>query len=235
MIEIVCGGCGQLLSIPEEYAGKVGKCRNCSSRVAVPPPISNTTEIVVNSTISNAVHETDTEQVRPKNESNSVSDTPAVGGSPTSTVYTMTGVQDLLEVYSDRLAITPKGLLGFFNKGLKGRKEIPYASIVAVQLRNADLLTNGYIQFTLPGGNESRGGIMAAVRDENTMVFSGSQNNALANEIRNWIMKQVNSTRASSLTVTPSLSQELQKLVSLKEDGLLSDEEFIAAKAKLLL
>ena len=37
-----------------------------------------------------------------------------------SPIYTMHGVQDLLEVYADKVCITPRGVLGFFNKGMKG-------------------------------------------------------------------------------------------------------------------
>jgi len=32
--------------------------------------------------------------------------------------YTMKGVQDLLEVFEDKITITPKGVLGFLNKGI---------------------------------------------------------------------------------------------------------------------
>ena len=43
---------------------------------------------------------------------------------PTTPKYSIRGVQDVLEVFDDKLMITPKGLLGFLNKGLKGTKEI---------------------------------------------------------------------------------------------------------------
>ena len=37
-----------------------------------------------------------------------------------SPVYTMKGVGGLLEVYEDKVDITPKGVMGFLAKGLKG-------------------------------------------------------------------------------------------------------------------
>lgn len=70
-------------------------------------------------------------------------------------VFTLKGKQDLLEVFEDRVTIKPKGVLGFLNKGMKGTKEIPFASVVAVQFREAGPWFNGYLQFTIPGGNES--------------------------------------------------------------------------------
>jgi hypothetical protein len=84
---------------------------------------------------------------------------PAASVSPTGPVYTMRGVQDLLEVFEDRVAISPKGFMGFMNKGLKGTKEIPFTSVVAVQFKEAGAVFSGYLQFTIPGGNESKGGL----------------------------------------------------------------------------
>lgn len=96
-------------------------------------------------------------------------------------VYKMKGVGELLEVYEDSLTITPKGLLSLASKGLKGAKSIPFTSITAIQLKKSGL-TSGYLQFTLPGGVESRGGVFQAASDENTFMFAG--NNKLAEKIK---------------------------------------------------
>ncbi|BDP60172.1 hypothetical protein EfmJHP38_11100 [Enterococcus faecium] len=42
-------------------------------------------------------------------------------------------------------------------------------------------MSNGYIQFTLLGGNESRGGILAATKDENTVMFTKKYWNEMEN------------------------------------------------------
>ncbi len=150
-------------------------------------------------------------------------------------IYTMKGVQDLLEVFEDSLKITPKGVLGFLNKGLKGTKEIPFHSIVAIQFKEAGTLLSGYIQFTIPGGNESRGGLLAAQQDENTFMFAEKKNNKLAIEIKTYIettMRKLRTPQVSSPST--NLSDELQKLAGLKEQGILSDEEFQAAKKRLI-
>lgn len=46
-----------------------------------------------------------------------------------SSIHTMKGVGELLEVFDDKVTITPKGVLGFMAKGLKGTKTIPFSSI----------------------------------------------------------------------------------------------------------
>lgn len=235
MFKLACAGCGQILAIPDEYAGRVGKCRHCGSQVTAPPLLPNFRPETANSPTAEELQESRVPQEPPERDSIPVSDVSPECNSEAGPVYSMTGVQDVLEVYEDRLAITPKGVLAFFNKGLKGRKEIPFASIVAIQLKKHDYLSNGYIQFTISGGIESRGGIFAAVRDENTVVFRGEQNNALADEICLWINKQPDAARSIKPTnSTPTLSSELEKLASLRDSGILSNEEFTAAKTKLL-
>lgn len=152
-----------------------------------------------------------------------------------STIYTMKGVQDLLEVFEDKVTITPKGVLGFLNKGIKGTKEIPFHSIVAVQFKEAGAVFSGYIQFTIPGGNESKGGIFNATKDENTFMFAEKKNNDLAIEIKTYIDSAVRKSKTQQTNLpTTNLSDELQKLAGLKEQGILSDEEFQAAKKRLI-
>ena len=150
-------------------------------------------------------------------------------------IHTMKGVQDLLEVFEDRVTITPKGVLGLINKGIKGTKEIPFRSSVAVQFKQASALLSGYLQFTIPGGNESKGGIFAAAKDENTFMFRYTKNNAQAKEIKEYIVEAIRRSQAPQTTLSAtSLSDELQKLAQLKDQGVLSEDEFQAAKKKLI-
>lgn len=150
-------------------------------------------------------------------------------------VYEMKGVGELLVVYEDKLTITPKGVLGFMSKGLKGTKTIPFGSITGIQLKEAGAVISGYIQFTIPGGNESKGGVFSAASDENTFMFAEKKNNELAIKIKEYIESAVLKLRAPQATVsTTSLSDELQKLAKLREQGILSDEEFQSAKKRLI-
>ncbi len=154
-------------------------------------------------------------------------------------VFTIVGVQGVLEVYDDRVAITPKGCLSFFNLGFKGTKTIPFRSITAIQLKEAGL-TSGYIQFTLPGGNESRGGLMAATKDENSFLFRSSQNAAIR-KAKEYIDARSGPTLLTAASAappatppaSPSIADEIAKLAKLKESGALTDAEFDLLKARL--
>ena len=154
-----------------------------------------------------------------------------------SSIHTMKGVQDQLEVFEDKVTITPKGILGFMNKGLKGTKTIPFSSISAIQLKEAGAVFSGYLQFTIPGGNESKGGVFSAASDENTFMFAEKKNNALAIQIKEYIetkVQELHSPRNTQSQSATSLSDEIQKLASLRDSGVLSDQEFQTAKSRLI-
>lgn len=153
-------------------------------------------------------------------------------------IFSVVGVQDLLEVFENKVAITPKGLGALVNKGLKGTKEIPFSSIGAIQFKKAGFLTNGYLQFSIVGGNENTGGLFAAVRDENSFLFRVRDNDQVL-KIKEFISSEVLAVKTPQMTAptptaTSSLSGELQNLADLKEKGVLSEEEFQAAKKKLI-
>jgi hypothetical protein len=148
----------------------------------------------------------------------------------------MEGSNDILEVFQDKLTIAPQGLTGLLTRGLKGTKTIPFFSITAIQYKPAGMLTRGYLQFTIPGGNESRGGITDALYDENTFVFNGTDNNPSMERIKIFIEKAINDIRSprASPIANISISDEIAKLSRLMTDGILTQSEFQAAKAKLL-
>ena len=150
-------------------------------------------------------------------------------------VYSLRGVQDTLEVFNNKVTITPKGVMGFLNKGLKGTKTIPFSSITAIQIKKGGAFTNGYIQFTLVGGNESRGGLLAATNDENTFMFGKQLNNKIE-EIKEFIENQIESLKSnnSQKEKALSLSDELEKLAALKEKGIITDEEYQKVKKRII-
>lgn len=150
---------------------------------------------------------------------------------------------DLFEGYgatvtvdADGLTIRRKGLMSFSLHGLKGEKGIPFASIAAVQFKPANMLTSGYIQFSILGGNESRGGLMAATKDENSVLFKGKKQNADFERLRIAVedgMKRAKTLMAPVATTT-STADQLAKLGNLLDRGLLTREEFDKEKSALL-
>jgi Short C-terminal domain len=209
--EYPCQICNGGILVTWSMAGNPAKCPHCNVTMDIPQP-----QLLQMPTVPK-----DPEANCAKGQQNA----PGI-------IYSMTGVQDQLEVYSDRIAITPKGVLGFLNKGLKGTKTIPFTSITAMQFKKADVLTSGFLQFTVLGGNESRGGILAATKDENSFFFRSDNESAL--RIKDYVEKRVQEMRHAHSATPSSIADEIQKLGALKAQGLLTDSEFIAAKNRLL-
>ena len=153
---------------------------------------------------------------------------------PLGAIYSMKGVQDELVVYSDKLTISPKGVLAFFNKGISGTKTIYYRNISGVEFREAGAVFSGFMTFTIPGAVEQNSGIFKATKDENTFMFAGVDKNALANTIKEYVEKNLGLSTNQSNSDKGDISVELEKFARLKEQGVITEDEFVAAKKKLL-
>lgn len=125
----------------------------------------------------------------------------------------------------------------------KGEKKIPLASITATQWKPAGAVVNGFIQFTIAGGVERRSSFgkqtTDAGSDENSVVFTRKQMPAfekLREAIDGAIMERHLSVAALHYPPPAAASQadELGKMAALHQSGVLSDDEFAAAKARLL-
>lgn len=146
-------------------------------------------------------------------------------------VYTMKGEGALLEVYEDKLTITPKGVTGFLLYTTKGAKTILFSAIAGIHFKKSGGLANGYLHFTLPGDGVLEEFFSSSSR--NKFEFAGQ--NDLAMEIKDYIEKRIHESRKPQTSQSsPSIVDEIQKLADMKAKGILSDEEFQAAKRQLL-
>jgi hypothetical protein len=141
------------------------------------------------------------------------------------------GIGEVLRIYEDKISIVQVGFMGFLLKGSRGTKTIPYSSIMAVQYRKPGLLTNGYIQFTIPGGKEATGGLYAATQDENTFMFRQPQLSEM-DRAKAFIEEKL--LRNSKHGRSAGLGDEIFKLVKLLENGQISAAEFEKLKEALL-
>ncbi len=140
---------------------------------------------------------------------------------------TYKGTNGNLTLESDCVIIS-RGFKGFISSGgkIKGDKKIPYENIVATEFKKAGLVS-GFIQFSIKSGNEAKRGIFQATRDENTITFS--RNN------KQWLsVKDEIESKMGSANKTTSNLDELEKLASLKEKGIITEKEFKKKKKELL-
>ena len=142
-------------------------------------------------------------------------------------------VNGSVELTETHVIIRRKGVRAFLTQGLKGEKRIPFTSITSVQFKAAGL-TNGYIQFGVLGGIESKGGIFSATSDENTVMFTKRVGDQFA-QLRDSVERLSSIARGGDREAEkPNALAELAQLADLKERGFLTEAEFAEQKARLL-
>jgi hypothetical protein len=118
----------------------------------------------------------------------------------------------------------------------KGIKQISIESITAMQWKPAGPLVNGYIQFTVPGGNEvrSRAGkaTVQAGRDENSVIFTRKQMPAF--EHLRGVLQAVMSQRRQPQQAVPDIADRIRRLNELLSQGLITHTEYELKRSQLL-
>ena len=136
-------------------------------------------------------------------------------------------------ILKDSGVVIKRGVKGFLLGGgmLRGEKSIPFSSIVAVQLKKAGIVA-GYIQLTLMGGSEAKGGLWQSATDENTINFQAfGKNNELFAEAKELVEEKIHEIRSGG---HKSEADDLEKYAKLRDKGVLTEEEFQAKKKQLL-
>jgi hypothetical protein len=147
------------------------------------------------------------------------------------------GVNGQLELYEDKVIIKRKGTLSKLTQGFfKGDKTIYIKQITGMELREGGMI-NGYIQFSLAGGVESRRGLTGkdgAVHDENTVMFA-KKDNDLAKRIKMEIENRMTTPSQTTSNVTQIDGADMiRKYKLLFDDGIITQEEFEAKKKEIL-
>lgn len=146
-------------------------------------------------------------------------------------LFNLNGVNGQLEVYRNRVVIKRKGAISKLTQGFfKGDKEILLSRISAIQVKLGTMLTNGYIQLSLSGGNEDTKGLFDATKDENTIMFNKKYNDEVI-KIKETIYSLLENEEN---IVNTSTADELLKLKKLLDMGILSEDEFQLEKNKIL-
>lgn len=146
------------------------------------------------------------------------------------------GGKCLIILEDEKITIKRKGILAFFNYGLKGEKVIFLKNISGIQLKEARL-TIGYMQFVIMGSQESKAGLQAAMKDENTVLFGDGfhdkKMNQNAKEIKEHIERYNSNANCNSNNMFDKYDK-LEKIKRLLDNGVITKEEFEQEKKKLL-
>ena len=150
------------------------------------------------------------------------------------------GINGTVTFDGAKVAITRTGMLARMTFG-KGEKHIPLTSITAVQLKPAGALTNGFIQFTLPGGAEKNAmkghRTSSAAEDENSVMFDKKQQpafEALRDEVEDAIDRRTQPVQQAPVAAGPSAMEQMTQLTQMHDAGMITDDEFAAKRQDIL-
>ncbi|KMP50438.1 SHOCT domain-containing protein [Bacillus cereus] len=144
------------------------------------------------------------------------------------------------------LVVTPTKITIKYSRLIgRGSKEIQIKSLTGIQFKPPGFLSHGYIQFVFPGSSEVKTRSTSDLaKDENTVMFNKHEHNNFLKAkdlIEGYMNEQEKNTFASndhSSTTNPvntySVADEITKLAALKDQGILTEEEFTAKKKQLL-
>jgi hypothetical protein len=148
---------------------------------------------------------------------------------------TIKGYNGTLEVFDNKLVIK-RGIM--YHKG-RGEKEIYLRNVSGIQLKKPGL-SSGYFQISHSGAKEHKGGAWSAVYDENTIVIGSGGVYKEFEGAKRMIEQKIDALHtpapqtASAPPPTSNPYDELERLAKLKEQGIITEDEFNAKKRQLL-
>lgn len=129
---------------------------------------------------------------------------------------------------------------GFMAQGGKGTATYALDRVNGIELRMPGLAAiAGRFTIVTGGGVQQRrtAGFSAATRDPLTVTFTArhkAEFQALADAVNAALAVPRSPTVQADMVPSDGLAQQLERLAALRGDGVLTDDEFTAAKSRLL-
>lgn len=136
-------------------------------------------------------------------------------------------------VFDGQWITVVRGGLGVLTHGGRGQIRIPLSSVTAVIWKPANPMVNGYIHFSIPGRDGRTRGRSANVRlSENTVSFLRSEMKEFE-ALRDAVDAAIHGGPQPAVA-TASIPEQIAQYAALRDQGILTEEEFVAKKASLL-
>ena len=134
-----------------------------------------------------------------------------------------------------RVLIRRNGFSAFLFHANKGDKEIFIKNITAIELKEPGV-TKGYIQFSVQGEIASHGNIVDAITDENSVIIGNLRQYQDFLVAKKLIESKIYNYNNSNTFISNKFSyaDELRKLSSLKDDKIITEDEYEEQKSKIL-
>ena len=158
---------------------------------------------------------------------------PGVEASNETATAEANGVNGQVQLFGDRVRIGRKGFSARMMMGMKVDREVLLSHIRSVQFQPVGRFVDGYIQFILVGGQKAEGEASERNENENTVTFTRSQQPEFE-RLNTAIRERIGTLTQGKLKEALSNLDYLEKLASLRDKGIITEEEFIAKKKQLL-
>jgi hypothetical protein len=155
-----------------------------------------------------------------------------LGGFMDSINMEASGLNGQVELWHAKVRIRRKGQSVLSPHRFSGDKDMALSQITAIQFKKTGTITSGYIQFAFPGAQEAKQGLVEAMGDENTVAFRKAREKAF--EALKEAVEKVGETLKSSVMGTASYLGEPERLATLLDQGVLTQDEFVAKKRQIL-
>lgn len=146
----------------------------------------------------------------------------------------------IFEGYSAFLILTKHGITlrrigGLFHKQIESEKHILYKNITAIELKPVAIFQTGFIRFSFQGGSKSSDKSFNPMSDENTIALLDEKKTEEfihAKKIIEQRMREATEPRPQASG--GSDLDQLEKLASLRDKGIITEDEFQAKKKQIL-
>jgi len=147
-----------------------------------------------------------------------------------------TGIDARVQLLRQAVRIKHIGIRSFFSGANRFEKDILFPQIVSVELKKAAFFSNGYIEFVLSTHRQRHDEDKSDFDTKDAIVsFRPGQQRAFE-ALRDVVEAKISANLPTSTAASKASTDldQLEKLASLRDKGIITDEEF-SRKKKLLL
>ena len=154
------------------------------------------------------------------------------------------GQNGKITLYDDYIELSKKTVGGFISQmGFSGVRKFYFKDIGGIEYKSPTIVANGYIKVLVAGSDETNAKVgilmssMESAKDQNTIVLRAftKKTRAEMDRFHKLVMDNFSKSRnETSNKNNLSIPDEIKKLSELKEQGILTEEEFQSKKTDLL-
>ncbi|WP_273729143.1 SHOCT domain-containing protein [Leuconostoc mesenteroides] len=156
------------------------------------------------------------------------------------------GRNGIVSAFEDRIEISRKNVVGFLTQGIKADRIIHYRDMTSIETKRPSFVTNGYMQFIINPELSVKqkvsivsGTTVESMKDPNAVIFTAMQKKTLKefDELKEYVLSRLdfyNSQQQNVISHSVNGFDDLTKLKSLLDDGVITQEDFDAKKKQIL-